>query len=95
MHRYLPLLDTTLMLGVGAAFLMHTGRIADSPQWVKSAGLQWFHRLLQEPKRLWKRYLLDNPRFVILIALQLLGVTRGRQLAGSHNVHAKRPVTEP
>ena len=95
MHRYLPLLDTNLMLGVGAAFLMHTGRIADSPQWVKSAGLQWFHRLLQEPRRLWKRYLLDNPRFVILIALQLLGLTRARQLVRSHTVNAKRPVTEP
>jgi N-acetylglucosaminyldiphosphoundecaprenol N-acetyl-beta-D-mannosaminyltransferase len=95
MRRYLPLLDTTLMLGVGAAFLMHTGRISDSPQWVKSAGLQWFHRLLQEPRRLWRRYLLDNPRFVILIALQLLGLIRPRQLTESHAVDAKRPVTEP
>jgi N-acetylglucosaminyldiphosphoundecaprenol N-acetyl-beta-D-mannosaminyltransferase len=95
MHRFLPLLDTTLMLGVGAAFLMHTGRIADSPQWVKSAGLQWFHRLLQEPRRLWRRYLLDNPRFVIFIALQLLGLTHPRQLTGSLAVDAKRPVTEP
>jgi len=78
MARYLPLLDTTLMLGVGAAFLFHTGRIDDSPQWVKHAGLQWLHRLLQEPFRLWKRYLFNNPRFLFLVALQLLGPSRSR-----------------
>jgi len=72
MRHYLPLLDTTLMLGVGAAFLIHTGRIADSPRWVKRAGLQWLHRFIQEPLRLWQRYLINNPRFVCLIALQFL-----------------------
>jgi len=94
MRHYLPLLDTTLMLGVGAAFLMHTGRIADSPRWVKQAGLQWFHRLLQEPRRLWKRYLLDNPLFLILMALQLLGFARLRERPGSGVVSAERPVPE-
>jgi N-acetylglucosaminyldiphosphoundecaprenol N-acetyl-beta-D-mannosaminyltransferase len=39
---------------------------------VKRAGLQWFHRLLQEPSRLWKRYLINNPKFIFNIALQLL-----------------------
>jgi N-acetylglucosaminyldiphosphoundecaprenol N-acetyl-beta-D-mannosaminyltransferase len=72
MARYLPLLDTTLMMGVGAAFLMHTGRISDSPRWVKQAGLQWAHRLLQEPVRLWRRYLLRNPEFIVRVALQFM-----------------------
>ena len=72
MARYLPLLDTTLLMGVGAAFLLHTGRIQDSPRWVKRAGLQWVHRLLQEPTRLWRRYLLRNPSFMVQIAWQLL-----------------------
>ena len=72
MARYLPLLDTTLMMGVGAAFLLHTGRISDSPRWVKRAGLQWAHRLLQEPTRLWRRYLLRNPNFIVRVALQFL-----------------------
>jgi N-acetylglucosaminyldiphosphoundecaprenol N-acetyl-beta-D-mannosaminyltransferase len=72
MARCLPLLDTTLMMGVGAAFLMHTGRISDSPRWVKQAGLQWAHRLLQEPVRLWRRYLLRNPEFIVRIALQFM-----------------------
>jgi N-acetylglucosaminyldiphosphoundecaprenol N-acetyl-beta-D-mannosaminyltransferase len=74
MARYLPLLDTTLMIGVGAAFLFHTGAIRDSPDWLKRAGLQWVHRLLQEPSRLWKRYLYNNPRFIVLALLQIAGV---------------------
>lgn len=75
MAHYLPLLDTKLMVGVGAAFLFHTGAIQDSPEWVKRAGLQWVHRLLQEPSRLWKRYLLNNPRFIVLALLQSVGMT--------------------
>jgi len=76
MARYLPVLDTKLMIGVGAAFLLHTGAIRDSPGWVKRAGLQWLHRLLQEPARLWRRYLLNNPRFILLALLQSLGLKR-------------------
>jgi len=72
MARYLPLLDTTLMMGVGAAFLMHTGRIRQSPLWVRNSGLQWAHRLLQEPIRLCRRYLWNNPAFVLRILLQFV-----------------------
>ena len=74
MARYLSRLDTTLMIGVGAAFLFHTGKIRDSPSWIKRAGLQWLHRLLQEPSRLWRRYLFTNPIFLFKIALQLAGL---------------------
>jgi N-acetylglucosaminyldiphosphoundecaprenol N-acetyl-beta-D-mannosaminyltransferase len=72
MRRYLPLLDTKIMVGVGAAFDYHTGRIRDSADWMKRAGLQWLHRLLQDPKRLWKRYLRNNPPFICRIVWQLL-----------------------
>ena len=74
MQRYLPLLNTTLMFGVGAAFDFHTGRIADCAEWIKRCGFQWFHRLLQDPKHLWRRYLRNNPSFLFLIALQLTGL---------------------
>jgi N-acetylglucosaminyldiphosphoundecaprenol N-acetyl-beta-D-mannosaminyltransferase len=74
MFRYLPLLDTTLMVGVGAAFLIHTGAIKDSPAWVKRAGLQWLHRLLQEPSRLWRRYLVNVPLFLFHASLQITGL---------------------
>lgn len=74
MAHYLPLLDTTLMFGVGAAFDFHTGRIADCADWIKRAGLQWLDRLIQDPKHLWKRYLRNNPPFLFYSFLQLTGL---------------------
>jgi N-acetylglucosaminyldiphosphoundecaprenol N-acetyl-beta-D-mannosaminyltransferase len=76
MSEYLPQLDTRVMVGVGAAFDVHTGRIQDAPAWMKSSGLQWLHRLGQEPRRLWKRYLYNNPRFVLKITSQILGLSK-------------------
>jgi N-acetylglucosaminyldiphosphoundecaprenol N-acetyl-beta-D-mannosaminyltransferase len=76
MAEYLPRLSTTLMIGVGAAFDFHTGRLKDSPRWVKHSGLQWLHRLLQEPSRLWKRYASNNPKFLVNACLQLAGLRR-------------------
>jgi N-acetylglucosaminyldiphosphoundecaprenol N-acetyl-beta-D-mannosaminyltransferase len=75
MAEHIERLDCRLMLGVGAAFDIHTGAKKDAPGWVKRAGLQWLHRLLQEPNRLWKRYLINNPKFVFQITLQLLGIS--------------------
>ena len=74
MKRYLPLLDTKLMFGVGAEFDFHTGRIKDCADWIKRSGLQWLHRLLQDPKHLWKRYMRNNPLFLFSIFLQLTGL---------------------
>ena len=76
MAEYLPILNCRVMIGVGAAFDLHTGGLRDAPEWVKQAGLQWFHRLCQEPRRLWKRYLVNNSLFLTLIMLQLSGVVR-------------------
>lgn len=76
MAEYLPHLHTTLMIGVGAAFDFHTGRLRDSPRWVKQLGLQWLDRLLQEPRRLWKRYLFNNPAFLANALLQLASIRR-------------------
>lgn len=72
MRRMLPLMHTRLMFGVGAAFDFHTGRIRDCAPWVKRAGLQWLHRLVQDPKRLWRRNV-QNAAFLPYIALQLSG----------------------
>jgi N-acetylglucosaminyldiphosphoundecaprenol N-acetyl-beta-D-mannosaminyltransferase len=72
MSRMLPLLNSTLMFGVGAAFDYHTGRIKDSPRWVKRAGLQWFHRLLQDPRRLFWRYVRSNSLFLWCLLLEAL-----------------------
>jgi N-acetylglucosaminyldiphosphoundecaprenol N-acetyl-beta-D-mannosaminyltransferase len=72
MARHVSRLPVRLMFGVGAAFDFHTGRIRDCSPLIKRAGLQWLHRLLQDPRRLWKRYLRNNPAFVYRISLQLL-----------------------
>lgn len=69
-------LNCKVMVGVGAAFDIHTGHVNDAPNWIKNAGLQWLHRLCQEPSRLWKRYLINNSAFLIRIALQFAGVKR-------------------
>jgi N-acetylglucosaminyldiphosphoundecaprenol N-acetyl-beta-D-mannosaminyltransferase len=63
-----------IMIGVGAAFDIHTGHLKDAPKWVKDAGLQWAHRLCQEPRRLSKRYLVNNSAFLVAIGLQLTGL---------------------
>jgi N-acetylglucosaminyldiphosphoundecaprenol N-acetyl-beta-D-mannosaminyltransferase len=91
MCRYIDRLDTKLMFGVGAAFDFHTGCIQDSPPWVKLAGLQWFHRLIQDPRRLWKRYLFSNTAFVFRLLLQAIGV-RPQPLVPAHANTTHPPV---
>jgi N-acetylglucosaminyldiphosphoundecaprenol N-acetyl-beta-D-mannosaminyltransferase len=71
-------LPCKIMIGVGAAFDIHTGHVKDAPQWIKGAGLQWAHRLFQEPRRLWKRYLVNNSGFLFRIAMQLSGIAEYR-----------------
>jgi N-acetylglucosaminyldiphosphoundecaprenol N-acetyl-beta-D-mannosaminyltransferase len=79
MASTLTKLDVKVMFGVGAAFDVWTGNIQDAPAWVKKAGLQWAHRLIQEPRRLWRRYVSIVPVFLLLILLQVLGVRKYRQ----------------
>ncbi|MDN5869439.1 MAG: WecB/TagA/CpsF family glycosyltransferase [Nitrococcus sp.] len=59
------------LVGVGAAFDYHSGAIRRAPLWMQKSGLEWLHRLLSEPKRLWRRYLVLAPRFVFLAAFEL------------------------
>lgn len=56
-----------VLFGVGAAFDVNAGLRSDAPNWVKRSGLQWLHRLAQEPRRLWCRYLVNNPAFVLAV----------------------------
>jgi N-acetylglucosaminyldiphosphoundecaprenol N-acetyl-beta-D-mannosaminyltransferase len=76
MHENVHSLHCKVMVGVGAAFDIHTGHLNDAPQWIKNSGLQWLHRLSQEPARLWRRYLFNNSAFLIRIALQIAGIKR-------------------
>jgi N-acetylglucosaminyldiphosphoundecaprenol N-acetyl-beta-D-mannosaminyltransferase len=67
---------SAVMLGVGAAFDFLSGTKPQAPRWMMRAGLEWLFRLATEPRRLWRRYLRHNPRFVLLFGLQLLGLKR-------------------
>jgi N-acetylglucosaminyldiphosphoundecaprenol N-acetyl-beta-D-mannosaminyltransferase len=60
-----------VMIGVGAAFDFHAGNLKRAPTWMRDNGLEWFHRLIMEPRRLWKRYLVTNTIFIVLVARQL------------------------
>jgi len=71
-HR--PVLDAAAVIGVGAAFDIHAGTRRRAPYFLRRSGFEWMWRLLTEPRRLWRRYLLNNPAFVALIALQLMGL---------------------
>jgi exopolysaccharide biosynthesis WecB/TagA/CpsF family protein len=61
-------------IAVGAAFDFHASRLPQAPRWMQDRGLEWLFRLRQEPRRLWRRYVLLNPLFVSLLALQWLGL---------------------
>ena len=62
-----------VMVGVGAAFDYHAGTLSRAPTWMRNNGLEWLHRLVSEPRRLWKRYLVTNSLFMVRAAAQLLG----------------------
>jgi N-acetylglucosaminyldiphosphoundecaprenol N-acetyl-beta-D-mannosaminyltransferase len=69
-------LNVPVLVGVGAAFDFHTGRVAQAPRWIRDHGFEWLFRLCQEPARLWRRYLLYGPQFAALVLLETLGVRR-------------------
>jgi N-acetylglucosaminyldiphosphoundecaprenol N-acetyl-beta-D-mannosaminyltransferase len=69
-------LNAPVLIAVGAAFDFYTGRKKQAPIWMQRSGLEWLFRLLSEPRRLWKRYLIYNPLFVTLVLLQALGLRR-------------------
>ncbi len=65
-----PRLDAAVLVGVGAAFDFHAGLVAQAPEWMRSAGLEWLYRMAQEPRRLGPRYVRYNPRFMTGFARQ-------------------------
>jgi len=69
MQRLAPMTRATV-IGVGAAFDFHTGATPRAPRWIQQAGLEFLFRLANDPRRLWRRYLIKAPRFVWMIATQ-------------------------
>ena len=77
MAQYLSILpEAKIFIGVGAAFDLLSGRIRQAPRAMQQVGLEWLFRLSQEPRRLWKRYLINNPLFVLRAGAQLLGLRK-------------------
>ena len=68
-----------VMIGVGAAFDYHAGTIKRAPVWMQQRGLEWFYRLVSEPRRLWRRYFLTNTAFVIGAARQFVGTRHAKR----------------
>ena len=72
MHRMADRLPGTAIVGVGAAFDFLAGTVSQAPEWMQRSGLEWAYRLSQEPRRLWRRYLWNNPAFLVLMVRQLM-----------------------
>jgi N-acetylglucosaminyldiphosphoundecaprenol N-acetyl-beta-D-mannosaminyltransferase len=69
-------LTAPVLISVGAAFAIHAGVLQQAPYLIQRSGFEWLFRLIVEPRRLWKRYLSNNPKFVLRIAEQRLGLKR-------------------
>lgn len=74
MAEHMDRLNASVLIGVGAAFDFHAGLKKQAPAWMQRCGLEWFFRLITEPKRLWKRYAVNNPLFLLLLLAQVLGI---------------------
>ncbi len=75
----------SVLVGVGAAFDFHAGNVTQAPPWMQARGLEWLYRLVKEPRRLWRRYLTNNPLFIIRIFLRpprALHMTRSATVGG-------------
>jgi N-acetylglucosaminyldiphosphoundecaprenol N-acetyl-beta-D-mannosaminyltransferase len=69
-HEHFDKLEVNIAIGVGAAFDVVVGDINRSPEWMQKYGLEWFYRLIKEPKRLYRRYLIEAPKFIPLVLIQ-------------------------
>jgi N-acetylglucosaminyldiphosphoundecaprenol N-acetyl-beta-D-mannosaminyltransferase len=79
MPQYLPMLpEAKIFIGVGAAFDLLIGRIRQAPRWMQRSGLEWLFRLTQEPRRLAKRYFVNNPLFLLRVFYQFAGLKKYR-----------------
>lgn len=68
--RFSALLEAPALIAIGAAFDIHSGRVRQAPRWIQRSGFEWLFRLIQEPRRLWRRYVIGNPRFIWLLLRQ-------------------------
>ena len=72
MYEHRPRLRVPVLIGVGAAFDFNTGRVRQAPRWMREHGLEWLFRLWQEPRRLWRRYLINGSEFLFNVTAERL-----------------------
>ena len=72
MWAFRELLNVPVLVGVGAAFDFHTGRVKQAPAWMREHGFEWLFRLITEPRRLWRRYVILGSKFVWNVNLEIL-----------------------
>jgi N-acetylglucosaminyldiphosphoundecaprenol N-acetyl-beta-D-mannosaminyltransferase len=70
LHTYKDILQISFTMGVGGSFDVIAGLVKRAPQWMQDYGMEWFYRLIQEPRRMWKRYLFGNSAFIYLVLRQ-------------------------
>lgn len=86
LHKYRDQLDVGYLMGVGGAFDVVAGKVKRAPVWMQKYGLEWFYRFMQEPKRMWKRYLSTNSQYGFILTKALCGKFFFRK-----NVHVLKP----
>jgi N-acetylglucosaminyldiphosphoundecaprenol N-acetyl-beta-D-mannosaminyltransferase len=87
MASHVGRLKAPVLIGVGAAFDFHAGLKRQAPVWMRESGLEWLFRMIQEPRRLGPRYLANNPRFLLLLLAERLGIRSVSTEAGRDERH--------
>jgi N-acetylglucosaminyldiphosphoundecaprenol N-acetyl-beta-D-mannosaminyltransferase len=90
-HRYREAVGPAVALGIGAGLDFLAGRFKKAPRWMASAGFEWAHRLLQEPRRLSRRYLIESPRFISIVFGTWMKPTSERIMEFSDRADVRRP----
>lgn len=67
LNRYKDTIDVPFIMGVGGAFDVIAGKVKRAPRWMQKSGFEWLYRIIQEPRRMWKRYLVTNSVFIYLV----------------------------
>ena len=81
MEAHRDRLEAAVLIGVGAAFDFHAGLKRQAPRWMQRSGLEWLFRVANEPRRLWRRYLVNNTWFVTLVLAEACGLKRYAETA--------------
>lgn len=94
LHEMKHELNVKFAVGVGGAFDIIAGKTQRAPVWMQHAGLEWFYRILQEPRRMWKRYLVTNTLFIYYLVKEYLVTARKQKSRGNHKYPFYNPGEE-